>query len=123
MRNMDDTTLNKRIGTNIQKHRKSAKLSTTELGAITGVSQSTISQIENGRATYIATVVKICNALNISLADVLPLNLVLDLSSVMESEDSRDLETITSLIKLFGELSDKERKIVKDLLYSIINNR
>lgn len=115
--------MNKQIGTNIQKHRKIAKLSTTELGEIVGVSQSTISQIENGRATYIATVIKICNALNISLADVLPLNLVLDLSSVMESEDRRDLETITSLIKLLGELSDKERRIVKDLLYSIINNR
>lgn len=120
---MDDTTLNKQIGTNIQKHRKIAKLSTTELGEIVGVSQSTISQIENGRATYIATVVKICNALNISLADVLPLNSVLDQASFVNLNDTRDLENITSLIELIDELTNKERKIVKDLLYSIINNR
>lgn len=123
MRNMDDTTLNKQIGTNIQKHRKIAKLSTTELGEIAGVSQSTISQIENGRATYIATVVRICKALNISLADVLPLNSVLDQASFVNLNDTRDLENITSLIELIDELTNKERKIVKDLLYSIINNR
>lgn len=120
---MDDNSLNKQIGTNIQKHRKNAKMSTTELGEIAGVSQSTISQIENGRATYIVTVIRICNALNIPLTDVLPLNSVSDLYSLVEPKDDKDSETITSLVHLLGELTDRERRIVKDLLYSIINNR
>lgn len=123
MRIMDDNSLNKQIGTNIQKHRKNAKMSTTELGEIAGVSQSTISQIENGRATYIVTVIRICNALNIPLTDVLPLNSVSDLYSLVEPKDDKDSETITSLVHLLGELTDRERRIVKDLLYSIINNR
>lgn len=64
------------IGQNIRFHRKSLKMTTTELGHLSDTSQGTISKIERGEMiASIDIIVKICNALRVDLYDILPSDL------------------------------------------------
>lgn len=54
------------IGPTIRKLRKQKGLSQTEFGTLTGITQTTLSQIENGQTTpHKATLSKICEVLNV----------------------------------------------------------
>ncbi|MED3965803.1 helix-turn-helix domain-containing protein [Niallia taxi] len=65
--------LNKELGRNIYNHRKAINMSSTTLAELSGVSQGSISKIENGVQTaHIDTVLKICDALGVTLYDLVP---------------------------------------------------
>lgn len=71
---------NKALGKNINNYRKAINMSTTTLSELSGVSQGTISKIENGNSTTnIETLLKICQALGVTLYDVIPENFFLRL--------------------------------------------
>lgn len=54
------------IGPTIRRLRKQKGLSQTEFGNLTGITQTTLSQIENGQTTpHKATLSKICEVLNV----------------------------------------------------------
>lgn len=98
----------KELGENIFKHRKAINMSTTELSVLSGISQSTISKIENGNSsTTIETLIKICESLGVTLYDVLP------------ERVNPDLKTRTPYKMLFNvlnQMSDNEIKLIQSLL-------
>ncbi len=123
-------------------------MSTTTLGVLSNTSQGTISKIENGSSTSIENLVQICNALKISLSDILPAGLLpapqLDHSGKRQLLGLLDeltdveiktiqllltvnilpvLKQITPLITALDELDEKSRDNLHTLLYSILNNR
>ncbi|ALA55245.1 helix-turn-helix transcriptional regulator [Shouchella clausii] len=137
--------LNKSIGSRIKKYRKSLNLSTTEVSKLSGISQGTISKIENGySSTNIATLIKICNALEITLFDILPddalpnidelekRRLITTLNQMSENEIKTIhtllsvnimplLKNITPLVDEINKLTDKERESLKKFFDSITN--
>lgn len=147
MRIMDQ--FSKELGAKINKYRKAMNMSTTVLSELSGTSQGTISKIENGHSTTnIETLIKICEALGITLYEILPdgvsHNLKADnpdkkqLLSVLNQLSESEIKTIqtllttnimpvlksiTPLVKAIDELNDKERKLLTNLLDSIINNK
>ncbi|OIK14226.1 transcriptional regulator [Bacillus sp. MUM 116] len=139
----------KELGAKINKYRKAINMSTTVLSELSETSQGTISKIENGHSTTnIETLIKICNALGVSLYEILPDNvspnlkvdnpdkrqLLKVLNQMSESEIKMIrilltknimpvLKSITPVIKAIDELDDKERVLLTDLLDSITNNK
>lgn len=72
-----------KIGKKIKELREKQELTTTELAEKSGVSQSTISQIENGkRNASTGTVVKIAEALGVSITEIVKS------SSIEENKDN-----------------------------------
>ena len=60
------------IGSNIRSYRIAKKLSQQELGQLVNLNQSLISRIErNDRKVYTDELQKFCNALNVSIEDLL----------------------------------------------------
>ncbi len=143
---MDD--LSKVIGANIRKYRTAIKMTTTELADLSGASQSTISQIENGRSTNVDTLIKICSALKITLIDILPATVLPDsqtktaekkqllhlleqmsegeiraVQTILTTNIIPFLKTITPFVKSLDELDEEERRLLSNLLYSIVNKK
>lgn len=139
--------LSKDIGTKIREYRKAINMSSTELGQLSDTSQSTISQIENGRSTNIETLIKICKALNVTLFEILPTYALPD--QIEESPEKRQvlaflnqltvgeikviqtlltiniipaLKGLTPLLKALDELNEVERDLFSKILYSLANS-
>jgi transcriptional regulator with XRE-family HTH domain len=139
--------LNSIIGANIKHFRKAVKMSTTTLGELSNTSQSTISKIENGSSTSIEILIQICDALKISLKDILPAGLLPEqpdhsgkrqLLGLLDELTDAEIKTIqlllsvnilpvikqiTPLLTALDELDEKSRNNLHTLLYSILNNR
>ncbi|GAK43398.1 helix-turn-helix domain-containing protein [Paenibacillus sp. UMB7766-LJ446] len=140
--------LNSIIGANIKHFRKAVKMSTTTLAELSKTSQSTISKIENGSSTSIEILIQICDALKISLNDILPAGLLPDtqpdhsgkrqLLGLLDELTDAEIKTIqfllsanilpvikqiTPLLTALDELDEKSRNNLHTLLYSILNNR
>lgn len=138
--------LNKDIGAKIRQYRKTINMSSTELGQLSGTSQSTISQIENGRPTNIETLIKICTALNITLLEILPASVlpdrieenpekrqILALLNQLSDAEIKTIQTlltiniipalkgITPFVKALDELNEDERTLLSKMLYSLAN--
>ncbi|MGG3641478.1 helix-turn-helix transcriptional regulator [Bacillus gobiensis] len=141
----------KEIGEKINKYRKAINMSATELSNLSGTAQSTISKIENGYSTTnIETLIKICEALGVTLYDVLPENvpenvlpesktpppykkqLLNVLNQMSESEIKviqsflatnilPILKNITPLAKALDQLNDEEHKLLYTFFNSITN--
>lgn len=139
----------KELGAKVNKYRKAIDMSTTVLANLSDTSQSTISKLENGQSTpNIETLLKICKVLGITLYEILPDGALPDpnehnpasrqllgiLDQMTESEMRAIqlllttnilpvLREISPLIKSLDGLTDDERKLMTNLLYSIINNK
>ncbi|WP_017815232.1 helix-turn-helix domain-containing protein [Paenibacillus shenyangensis] len=137
--------LNAYIGEKVKYHRKALNMSTTTLGKLSDTSQSTISQIENGRATSVENLLKICTVLKISFSDVLPPEIIPSyadhgsqllgiIESLTDSEVSflqlllssniiPTLKSITPLIDSLDKLDDQTKNNFLALINSFANNR
>ena len=131
------------IGQNVRFHRKSLKMTTTELGHLSDTSQGTISKIERGEMiASIDTIVKICNALRVDLYDILPSDLrpnKVDLVSLdirklllnaIEPFAIRDINTLINLISTsmpllreLDKLDDTQIDLLTNLLASFENKK
>ena len=131
------------IGQNIRFHRKSLKMTTTELGHLSDTSQGTISKIERGEMiASIDTIVKICNALRVDLYDILPSDLrpnKVDLVSLdirklllnaIEPFAISDINTLINLISTsmpllreLDKLDDTQIDLLTNLLASFENKK
>ncbi|MEE3953439.1 helix-turn-helix domain-containing protein [Peribacillus frigoritolerans] len=97
------------LGERIKAIRLSKDISTEKLASLTGVNQSTISRIENNlRSTSIDTLLKICEALEISIKDIfendenLPpdlLNLIITAKKLSPNQRKKITEMIEAFIK------------------------
>lgn len=136
------------LGEKMQKYRKAINMSTTTLSELTGTAQSTISKIENGNSTTnIETLIKICEALGISLYDLLPENVLPEykmnspekkqlfhvINQMSESEIKLVrsflttnilpvLKNIIPIVEALDQLNDNERKCLSAFLNSITDN-
>ncbi|WP_068612600.1 helix-turn-helix domain-containing protein [Paenibacillus tuaregi] len=137
--------LSQEIGANIKKYRKAINMTTTELGALSGTSQSTISQIEKGRSTNIETLIHICTALKVTLSELLPAHVLFtgndnadrkQLQGVLDELSDSEikavltmlttdiipaLKSITPFVKIIEGLDPKERDLLTTLFYSLAN--
>ncbi|WP_433947001.1 helix-turn-helix domain-containing protein [Paenibacillus sp. SN-8-1] len=137
--------LSQEIGANIRKYRKAINMTTTELGTLSGTSQSTISQIEKGRSTNIETLIHICTALKVTLPELLPAHVLFtgndnadrkQLQGVLNELSDAEvkavltmlttdiipaLKSITPLVKLIEGLDSEERDLLIKLFYSLTN--
>ncbi|RBW68246.1 helix-turn-helix domain-containing protein [Bacillus taeanensis] len=126
---------NKELGEKIHKYRKAINMSTTVLSELSGTSQSTISKIENGYSTTnIETLIKICNALGITIKDLLPPDAfknqlevaddpeISQLMSLVRSLTSEEIRLLISILSKINKLSSQDREALKSLLYSLMNN-
>lgn len=139
--------LNKDIGTKIKQYRKAISMSSTELAQLSGSSQSTISQIENGRPTNIETIIKISKALNITLFEILPdyvlpeqieenpeKRQVIALLNQLSEGEIKTIQTLLStniypvlksilpLVKALDNLNEEERTLINKIISSLANN-
>lgn len=124
------------IGQNIRFHRKSLKMTTTELGHLSDTSQGTISKIERGEMiASIDIIVKICNALRVDLYDILPsdlrpnkvdlVSLDIRLLNAIEPFAISDINTLINLISTsmpllreLDKLDDTQIDLLTNLLAS-----
>ncbi|MDT3766168.1 helix-turn-helix domain-containing protein [Priestia filamentosa] len=139
---MNIEELKKHIGTKIKEYRRVNNLTTVELGRLSNTSQTTISSIERGmRFGTFESMLNICDVLGISLYDILPqdytqrvnLNNVNEdkqLQILIENLSEREIHTVKNLIlddlpllEILGQLDSKEKKHLKELFNSILNNR
>lgn len=96
------------IGERLKAIRNSQGISIRQLEFLSGVSQATISRIENeNHSPSIETLEKICKALDITLKDLVDNNENL----------SVDLLNLSSTIK---KLSPEQRRAVNDMLKSFL---
>ena len=71
---MDKKSALVRIGANIRKIREEKCISQQDLAAVCNFEKSNMSRIEAGRTNLtVGTLLKICEALNVKLADVVDL--------------------------------------------------
>lgn len=136
---MDD--LKKYIGEKIKIYRKNLKMTTSELGALSETSQSTISGIERGeRFANFDAMIRICDALGITLYDVLPpknldshedeVNSNLDrFNTYLKRLSSDEIDLAASLVmdhmsllKHIHGLDPRQKKNLTNLLDSLLNN-
>ncbi len=130
------------IGSNIKRYRKVINMTSIELGEKSDTSQSTISDIERGtRSPQIDTLIKICEALGVTLYDVLPENLKPSSEETLSPEVGRLIKTAKALspedvnlvntsllttdcihvLKAFSKLNAHEKKLLIDLLNSLMS--
>ncbi|MEH7284917.1 helix-turn-helix transcriptional regulator [Priestia megaterium] len=124
------------MGSKIKEYRKVMKLTTQELGDLSDTSQSTISQIERGnRSIHVESLTKICNALGVTLNDVLPINAsqektdasytpeISQLTNLISSLSSDEVRLLTDILLKVNRLPQADRESLKSLLNSLMNNR
>lgn len=124
------------MGSKIKEYRKAMKLTTQELGDLSATSQSTISQIERGnRSIHVESLTKICNALGVTLNDVLPINAsqektdasytpeISQLTNIISSLSSDEVRLLTDILLKVNRLPQSDRESLKSLLNSLMNNK
>lgn len=100
------------IGDRLRKLRREKKLTTTQLSKQSGVTQSTISEIENNnRSPQLDTLEKICQALEISMTELL-------YEAQNDSFSLTDEERL--ILKVFYQLNIEEREALKTLVTSLL---
>ena len=111
------------IGEKIKSARLSKGMTQQELGELLGVQKSAIAKYESGRVVNIkrSTLKKISDILGIR-----PSELVFDINSnpVGTAELHVEMVTDEDFVELYGEykfLNKKKRKIVKDLVHSLVD--
>ncbi|MDE8676541.1 helix-turn-helix domain-containing protein [Priestia aryabhattai] len=128
--------IKKYMGMKIKEYRKSMKLTTMELGSLSGTSQSTISEIERGtRSIQVESLAKICNALGVTLNDVLPISAskektdasytpeISQLTNLISSLSSDEVRLLTDILLKVNRLPQPDRESLKSLLNSLMNNK
>lgn len=109
-----------KIGKKIRLLRQHKSLKIKELAELSGVSQSTISDIERDyRSPQVDTLGKICDALGVPIMAVLPIEHHLKDENAGPSLTKDELD----LIKLLQLMSDNERVQLLDLLRSFLRDR
>ncbi|MED4057135.1 helix-turn-helix domain-containing protein (plasmid) [Niallia taxi] len=99
---------NEELGRNIYNFRKAINMSSTMLAELSETSQSNISKIENGLTTVnIQLLIKICEAMGITLYDVLP-NTPPPKSLEINSVDPKK----TQLFNLIERMSESEIELI-----------
>lgn len=110
------------VGIRIRQLRKVHNITTLELSKLCGISQSTISKLENGnRIPDVPTISKICKALHISLSDFFALDDIsepidqqlIELMYIARNLNEEQLESLSDFLKTFvdkgtGDLSTAE---------------
>ncbi|MGW5891936.1 helix-turn-helix domain-containing protein [Priestia megaterium] len=128
--------IKKYMGMKIKEYRKSLKLTTMELGSLSGTSQSTISEIERGtRSIQVESLSRICNALGVTLNDVLPISAsqektdasftpeINQLTNLISSLSSDEVRLLTDILLKVNRLPQSDRESLKSLLNSLMNNK
>ncbi|WP_180896569.1 helix-turn-helix transcriptional regulator [Priestia megaterium] len=128
--------IKKYMGIKIKEYRKAMKLTTMELGSLSGTSQSTISEIERGtRSIQVESLTKICNALGVTLNDVLPISAsqektdatytpeISQLKNLISSLSSDEVRLLTDILLKVNRLPQSDRESLKSLLNSLMNNK
>ncbi|MEN3156444.1 helix-turn-helix transcriptional regulator [Priestia aryabhattai] len=128
--------IKKYMGVKIKEYRKAMKLTTMELGSLSGTSQSTISEIERGtRSIQVESLAKICNALSVTLNDVLPISAsqektdasyppeISQLTNIISSLSSDEVRLLTDILLKVKRLPQSDRESLKSLLNSLMNNK
>ncbi|MGG3124843.1 helix-turn-helix domain-containing protein [Priestia megaterium] len=128
--------IKKYMGIKIKEYRKAMKLTTMELGSLSGTSQSTISEIERGtRSIQVESLAKICNALGVTLNDVLPISTsqektdasytpqISQLTNLISSLSSDEVRLLTDILLKVNRLPQSDRESLKSLLNSLMNNK
>lgn len=128
--------IKKYMGMKIKEYRKALKLTTMELGSLSGTSQSTISEIERGtRSIQVESLSRICNALGVTLNDVLPISAsqektdasytpeINQLTNLISSLSSDEVRLLTDILLKVNRLPQQDRESLKSLLNSLMNNK
>lgn len=106
------TKLAKYIGNNIYKYRKKKKLTRENLAEKSNLSSNHIYELEMGNCMPTTiTLIDICNALNISLSNLIDLKLI-----------NNNTESSEIFLDDFQKLTDKEKKSVIQLIKYMANN-
>jgi transcriptional regulator with XRE-family HTH domain len=97
------------LGEKLKAIRLEKGISSVQLEALSGVDQSTISRIENNlRSPTIETLLKICEALEISIIDLI---------------GNQDLPTdFLNLINTAKKLTPQQRRKITELIESFLNS-
>jgi transcriptional regulator with XRE-family HTH domain len=107
------------VGLRVKQLRKMRNMTTKELSTLCGVSQSTISKLENGnRIPDIPIIEKICDALNITLLDFFmtekisePLSEgLIELVYIAKNLDENQLKKLCAFLKSIVEKKKAEEK-------------
>lgn len=102
----------KYIGNNIFQYRRKRKLTREELAEKSNLSSNHIYELEMGNCMPTTiTLIDICNALDVSLSQVV------DLKLLNNNDDSSE-----SFLTDFQKLSDKDKKIIIQLIKYMANN-
>lgn len=100
------------LGERLQNIRKDKGISSYQLEFLSGITQATISRIENNKQSpSIDTLLKLCNALEISVIDLL-----------FEIHDELPNDMI-NLINTAKQLTPQQRKKVTEMLQSFFPNK
>ena len=110
------------IGVRIKNARISHGLTQEQLGDLVGVQKSAIAKYESGRVVNIkrSTLQKIAKVLNISIYELIFDDLSID-ATELQSKILTDFELLKS-IKDYYELSDDNKKLIRDLISKLKNN-
>ena len=107
------------VGFRVKQLRKMRNMTTKELSTLCGVSQSTISKLENvNRIPDVPIIEKICNALNITLLDFFmtekfsePLNEgLIELIYIAKNLDDNQLKKLCAFLRTVVEKKRAEEK-------------
>ncbi|MBT2253860.1 helix-turn-helix domain-containing protein [Priestia megaterium] len=128
--------IKKYMGVKIKEYRKTMKLTTMELGYLSGTSQSTISEIERGtRSIQVESLAKICNVLGVTINDVLPITAskekidasytpeMSQLINLISSFSSDEVRLLTDMLLKVNRLPQPDRESLKSLFNSLMNNK
>ncbi len=104
--------LAKYIGNNIFQYRKSKKLTREQLAEKSNLSSNHIYELEMGNCIPTTiTLIDICNALNISLSQIIDLNFI-----------NNNNEFADNFLTDFQKLTDKEKQTIIYLIKFMANN-
>ena len=104
--------LAKYIGNNIFQYRKARKLTREELAEKSNLSSNHIYELEMGNCIPTTiTLIDICNALNISLSQIIDLNFI-----------NNNSEFAENFLIDFQKLTDKEKQLIIYLIKFMANN-
>ncbi|MCG7409175.1 helix-turn-helix domain-containing protein [Paenibacillus sp. ACRRX] len=106
-----------KIGEKLRNIRHAQGLTSTELSKRSGVTQSTISDIENdNRSPQIDTLIKLCKALSINISALLTVEeMIENTPSLRENE--------TEFIRLFHEINESQKEALVSLLHSFVHHK
>ncbi|MEK8217130.1 helix-turn-helix domain-containing protein [Paenibacillus sp. FSL L8-0463] len=119
------------LGKQLRRKRKELKLSSIQLAEFSGVSQSTISEIEaDKRSPTINTLEKLCSAMHISLQEFFPYSEFSDFSkdeyellAVYRKLSTAEKVDFTELLEIYHHLSPEEKFHFTKLFSLLIRNR